>query len=438
MLATHLYWLTQDLRLVDNLALHHAAVNCDRLIIVYALSPNEFAANRYSLNGMSDNRWRFLYQGLSNLQVQLASLGQQLILRFEQPVSALSKFIQEYKVTQVVASEQVGWYERQDWKTLQQQFPAVSFNLFNTHRLFELDQLPFDLEHLPENFSAFRKQVAHLKIDQPLAPITALPPCPAIQAAWPNNLPTVISKTSEFQGGEAAAQQQLNEYFHSQWPGQYKVYRNALDGWQHSTKFSAWLAQGSLSAKRIIQQLRSYESQHGANESTYWIYFELLWREYFQLYALKHGRALFHYRGIQTRNPLTSFYPQRFRAWCEGNTPFPLVNACMKQLNTTGFMSNRGRQIAASCLVNELQLDWRYGAAYFEQQLIDYDVASNWGNWQYLAGVGADPRGKRHFNLQKQTAEYDPEGIFIERWQGASKSEYLDVVDAADWPIMRH
>jgi deoxyribodipyrimidine photo-lyase len=108
----------------------------------------------------------------------------------------------------------------------------------------------------------------------------------------------------------------------------------------------------------------------------------------------------------------------------------------MKQLNSTGYMSNRGRQIVASCLVNELRLDWRFGAAYFEQQLLDYDVASNWGNWQYIAGVGMDPRGGRHFNIEKQTRQFDPEGAFIREWQGETTSTQLDSVDAADWPIM--
>ena len=88
----------------------------------------------------------------------------------------------------------------------------------------------------------------------------------------------------------------------------------------------------------------------------------------------------------------------------------------MKQLNHTGYMSNRGRQIVASCFIHELGLDWRYGATYFEQQLIDYDVASNWGNWQYLAGVGADPRGCRQFNLKKQTQQHDPKGEFMDKW----------------------
>ena len=88
----------------------------------------------------------------------------------------------------------------------------------------------------------------------------------------------------------------------------------------------------------------------------------------------------------------------------------------MCQLKTTGWMSNRGRQIVASYFINELGLDWRFGAAWFEEQLIDYDPASNWGNWQYLAGVGTDPRGRRQFNIAKQQREYDPTGEFIQRY----------------------
>jgi deoxyribodipyrimidine photo-lyase len=107
----------------------------------------------------------------------------------------------------------------------------------------------------------------------------------------------------------------------------------------------------------------------------------------------------------------------------------------MKQLNATGYMSNRGRQLVASCFVHELALDWRYGAAYMEQQLIDFDLGSNWGNWQYLAGVGADPRGHRQFDLAKQTQIYDPEQQFIQRWQGQCNNLPLDSIDASDWPI---
>ena len=99
------------------------------------------------------------------------------------------------------------------------------------------------------------------------------------------------------------------------------------------------------------------------------------------------------------------------------------------------FLSNRGRQIAASSLVNELGLDWRCGAGYFEERLVDYDPCSNWGNWQYIAGVGSDPRGGRHFNLEKQAETWDPKGIYRRRWARESTTGPLDSQDYYGWPV---
>ena len=149
------------------------------------------------------------------------------------------------------------------------------------------------------------------------------------------------------------------------------------------------------------------------------------------------GAQLFSFKGLAKNAPLTGFYAERFKKWCYGNTPYPIVNACMRELFATGYLSNRGRQIVASCFVHELRLDWRYGAAWFEQQLLDYDAAANWGNWQYIAGVGVDPRGGRHFNLAKQQQQFDPEEKYIKQWAAESNSDLaLDSVDAADWPIL--
>ena len=156
---------------------------------------------------------------------------------------------------------------------------------------------------------------------------------------------------------------------------------------------------------KLVQEnleLKKYESLNGKNQSTYWIFFELLWREYFQWYAHHYKESLYKISGVTGIRPLSSFYAERLKKWEQGTTPYPLVNALMNQLVSTGYMSNRGRQIVASCLVNELELDWRYGASFMESHLIDYDVASNWGNWQSIAGVGSDGK-KKHFDLNKQT-----------------------------------
>jgi deoxyribodipyrimidine photo-lyase len=105
-----------------------------------------------------------------------------------------------------------------------------------------------------------------------------------------------------------------------------------------------------------------------------------------------------------------------FEKWKNGNTGIDFVDANMIELKLTGFMSNRGRQNVASYLCHNLKLDWRYGAAYFEEQLIDYDVCSNWGNWMYVAGVGNDPRENRVFNMEKQAAMYDHDQSYRNLW----------------------
>ena len=143
---------------------------------------------------------------------------------------------------------------------------------------------------------------------------------------------------------------------------------------------------------------------------------------------------MFKFSGATGKDPLTSYYPERLKKWETGSTPFSLVNALMHELTHTGYMSNRGRQIVASCCVNELQLDWRYGASFLEKHLIDYDVASNWGNWQSIAGVAPDGKVK-HFDLKKQTALFDPNKKFIRKWKGESGALNIDSVDIADWPI---
>ncbi len=132
--------------------------------------------------------------------------------------------------------------------------------------------------------------------------------------------------------------------------------------------------------------MKRYEAEHGANESTYWLIFELLWRDFFQFTAARHGASFFQRGGIAHKPWRGEQDAERFEAWCQGRTGQPFIDANMRELAATGWMSNRGRQNVASYLVNDLLLDWRMGAFWFERMLIDYDPCSNWGNWLYLAG----------------------------------------------------
>lgn len=436
-MSTGLVWFGNDLRSADQTMLWQAAQDVEQLICLYCdnLLPKHSALN--SLSAPSPARDRFLNDALDELALSLNELGQTLFVTQLPPQQVLPLLFNELPITHVYRNHHGGWYEQQAFEQMCLDFPDIQFQQYYGLTLFAQAELPFALDNLPDSFSKFRKLVEPLSVSPPVPDINRLPPLTPF--VLPNVSPWTVRRTRSeydlFNGGERAALTQLSDYFATDLPKTYKLTRNELDGWENSTKFSPWLAQGSISARQIKACLDVYERDNGANESTYWIYFELLWREYFHWYGARYGKRLFRPNGIYNARHQGSFYPERFRKWCHGNTPYPIVNACMKQLNETGFMSNRGRQLAASCLIYELGIDWRYGAAYFESRLLDYDVGSNWGNWQYIAGVGADPRGGRHFNLEKQTQLYDPEHHFIEKWHGHQFDQQLDSVDAADWPI---
>lgn len=429
-----LFLFKNDLRVDDNPALARAAAEVDQLICLFCLEAQQPQSNLRAPSKLSPQRQTFLTQSLSDLHVGLRKLGQRLIFSTESPLDIIPQLITQHNISQIYCSENTGDYENQLWQCLVTRYPLINFTRTASHTLFAQGDLPFPLAELPDSFSKFRKRVERLDIKPPVPAPAQLPPSPELSGRWAQ-IPNISSHSPLFNGGERQGLAHLERYFERNLASSYKETRNGLDGMDYSTKFSPWLANGSLSARRIMWRLRNYERDVGANGSTYWIYFELLWREYYQWYAHRHGKRLFNFSGIKTSKPTTSFYPERFQKWCNGNTPYPIVNACMKQLNSTGYMSNRGRQLVASCFVHELGLDWRYGAAYMEQQLVDYDTASNWGNWQYLAGVGADPRGHRRFDLAKQTKIYDPNQKFIKQWGGDNHDVVLDSVDAADWPV---
>lgn len=386
---------------------------------------------------MGDHRWQFLWQSLQALSKRLAELGQPLHIYEGPPITILSHLIDSVDANRLVVARNFGIDEQLTLKCLKEQ-TGIAVTECDSYTLFNYQQIADICVKLPVSFSKFRKLVTDIDILSPLG-TTELPT--AANFAFPDKykprkVPNLNQKTVS--GGEPAAINHVGQYFQSDNPKHYKSTRNYIDDWNSSTKFSFWLNKGCISPRRIVTKIAEFEAVHGTNPGTEWIFVELLWREFFQWLSFSIGNKLFLRQGLATSAPFTSFYPERFKAWSQGNTPWTLVNACMNQLNSTGYLSNRGRQIAASALVNELEVDWRYGAAWFQQQLIDYDVAANWGNWQYFAGVGVDPRGGRHFNIQKQTELYDPDGQFQKRWnaQNAQPPSFPDHQDPAGWPIL--
>jgi deoxyribodipyrimidine photo-lyase len=225
-----------------------------------------------------------------------------------------------------------------------------------------------------------------------------------------------VNSAFPFSGGESSAEKRIEHYFfETKKLGFYKKTRNGLIGIDYSSKLSTWLANGSISAKTIYYKVKEYENQFGENDSTYWLVFELIWRDYFKYVSLKHGNSIFKIGGILNKEYKWNSDKEKIQKWIDGETKEPFVNANMIELKKTGWMSNRGRQNVASYFAKELELDWRIGAAYFESVLIDYDVHSNYGNWMYVSGVGNDPRDRK-FNIRLQAERYDENKKFQKMW----------------------
>jgi deoxyribodipyrimidine photo-lyase len=224
-----------------------------------------------------------------------------------------------------------------------------------------------------------------------------------------------------FAGDEASGLARLRHYcLESDGLRHYKERRNGLVGTEFSSKFSPYLAIGSLSVRRIWQTVLDYQGQCGADEGSEWLKQELLWREFFLWTAQLHGASFGAPGGLQNRRSEAIEDRELFERWCRGRSGHPLIDALLNELRTTGYLSNRGRQWVASHFINELRLPWTWGARFFEWWLIDAQPALNTGNWAYLAGVGNDPRSfngpPRRFDLERQMRLYDPEEMHRKRW----------------------
>lgn len=413
-----IWWLQPDsLRLDDQPLL--AQIPADsRLLVVFCPSlQHEWLDTGFARR--SRQRLAFEQQGLAAFDQAMRERGQQLFQTEQPALDALPKLAQALNATVITTKAHGDDESRQiiELKAALTQQNSPDVIIAPGNGLFTAHDLPFDPNEPPGIFSQFRRQVERAQ-----TPVAKPVPIPATLPALPKSIPaTALAFTPtqhpplRFTGGEIAANQALQDYLaDEQAVLHYKQTRNALMGKHQSSQLSPWLAQGSLSVRRFWDAINHFEQTVAANESTYWLKFELLWREFFRWIADAHGAKLFHWRGLAEQNPRgEQHYDLDLLArWQRGETGFGLVDAGMRELAQTGFASNRARQNMASCLIHELGLDWRLGAAWFEHCLLDYDVASNWGNWCYLAGVGNDPRPQRRFNLTKQAAIYDPHGLY--------------------------
>ena len=411
-------WLRTNLRLGDHPALGKAIEENDEVLLVYV-----FDKRFWNMERMGSARAKFLLESLHELRSEVNQIGGEIEFLYGNAVKEIPKLMAELGCDTCYTQREDAPYEASDEKALAEKCRLV---LCGGKGLLENEDLPFPLKDLPQTFSVFRRKVEkQLKIRE------ICPKPKTLNCSWkPQGDLATLGKLGydipsfdersvlNFRGGEREGWARMNGWI---WERNclrnYKETRNGLLGADYSSKLSPWLSAGCLSAVQVYWEIKKYEEYRTANESTYWLFFELLWREFFRFVARKHGAKLFMQAGIKGEKAQSTIpHHEALQEWCQGKTGNSLVDANITELIKSGWMSNRGRQIVASYLVNDLGQNWLAGARFFEHHLIDYDPCSNYGNWAYVGGVGNDPRPNRAFNVSKQAEVYDPKEDFRNLW----------------------
>lgn len=423
-----LVWFKNDLRIADHEPLWRAAETGQPIVAAVIIDQRQFQATVRGFARMGRLRAKFLFESIQALADRLVAIGGRLVIKFGLPEFEIIELVKILKVRTIYTSQEVAPEEVAILEQVTREAAplGVEVKTYWTHTLIHYEDIPWPIQRLPDVFTQFRKEVERE------SPIRRAFPAPEFIQFFDHNyasdvIPDLIKSDENrdfesksvitYQGGERKANIRLNEYiWSSDSLKSYKETRNGLLGPNYSSKFSPALAVGALSAKTIYWEVKRYEQERLANESTYWLVFELLWRDYFQFVMKKYGREVFRSCGLRPQSKRWKQDVVLFERWRVGQTGVPFVDANMRELLSTGFMSNRGRQNVASYLTKDLKVDWRWGAAWFESQLIDYDVCSNWLNWAYVAGVGNDPREDRYFNIARQAERYDPDGAYVKFW----------------------
>lgn len=394
-------WLRRDLRLDDNAAMYHALKNHELVLPLFIFDKNILD----KLSDKEDKRVLFIHQEISALSEKLKKeFSASLIVKYSTPLEAWKELCTEFEIEAVYANhdyESYGINRDSDIKSLLEE-KEIAFKTFKDHVVFEKNEVVKD-DGLPYTvFTPYSKKwSAKLNADY----YKSYPTLEYANHFYKTDsfkIPSLAQmgfKEIEFAFPDKVAKGNVIEKYTEQ--------RNfpAINGTSH---LGIHLRFGTLSVRKLLAYALK-KNQTFVNE--------LIWRDFYQ-------QILFHFPHVE-KNAFRPAYDliewenneKHYELWCEGKTGYPLVDAGMRELNTTGFMHNRVRMVVASFLTKHLLIDWRWGEAYFAEKLLDFDLAANNGGWQWAAGSGTDAAPYfRIFNPTAQQQKFDPEFKYIKKW----------------------
>ncbi len=379
------YWVRNDLRLEDNLTFTEFLKEPGEKLLIWSESRSTARAGVH--------RRAFINQVVENFRSALQKSGLELSIVQGSFLSFLEK---RSDVASVYFT--CGWSieerEEEEEVLLMAHRKHFAAKTFRQETLLDLKDLPYKLQDMPFTFSDFRKSIAEELLHK--APLPVPPGITPVANEGKDRIDYYIWKSKKIMTFKETKDGMLNE--------------------DDSSRLSQWLALGVITPRMVMKEVRAFEKSFGKNDSTNWMSVELLWRDYFKFFTLKYGRAVFLEEGVRRGGVCHTIEDKEiYQKWCEGKTGVDFIDANMRELLHTGWMTKRGRQNTASFLVHELKLPWIWGGSWFEKMLVDYDPELCWGNWLYLSGRGSDPRARR-FSVPHQTDLYDPTGEFRNRW----------------------
>nr|WP_199076049.1 deoxyribodipyrimidine photo-lyase [Pedobacter sp. ASV19] len=400
-------WLRRDLRLEDNAALYYALKTGLPVLPLFIFDTHILD----KLQDKRDARVSFIHQTLNKLSTELSHLGSSILIKHGQPEKVWPELLRSYTVKCVVANHDYEPYALERDNALAEYLSSeeISFNTYKDQVIFEKDEVVKDDKKPYTVFTPYFRQWLK-KLDdfylkayptqQYFSNLLKTEPCTLPSLEELGFSPTAISFPSKDFSSK------LQEY----------EQRRDFPADDATTHIGLHLRFGTISIRYAV-------SQALANKANKWLS-ELAWREFYMM-ILWHFPHTVHsafkpaYDQIQWRNN-----EKEFEAWCQGETGYPIVDAGMKQLNQTGYMHNRVRMVVASFLTKHLLIDWRWGEAYFAEKLLDYEMASNVGGWQWACGCGNDAAPYfRVFNPELQAKKFDPDQLYINKWAPAYQAK---------------